>query len=228
LTLVVHSCAAGECGDCYGAGSEGDCCNSCDDVRDGGGGRSWHPHDVTIGALDAAPPAACGQRRAVGHTGGLFLYAAASHAPRRGTCLINYVSPEPQPYLSQRNTQRMRHEWFNQPRTHPLPARSAAPQIRAAYRAKGWEFATRAFPLCVAAASLHAASRPNTSWHVASSHTTPFHVVPRRDERVTTLRRRHILPYHAMLRCVRHRRSVVAGGILPRVVLTLTQLLCLR
>uniref|UniRef100_A0A7S4IKK9 Endoplasmic reticulum vesicle transporter C-terminal domain-containing protein n=1 Tax=Odontella aurita TaxID=265563 RepID=A0A7S4IKK9_9STRA len=31
-----------ECGDCYGAGEEGECCNTCDDVKRAYQRRSWH------------------------------------------------------------------------------------------------------------------------------------------------------------------------------------------
>ena len=40
--------AAGFCGTCYGARPDGECCNTCEDVRNAYGGKGW-----SIGDLDA-------------------------------------------------------------------------------------------------------------------------------------------------------------------------------
>lgn len=37
-----------DCGSCYGAGDEGECCNTCDDVKRAYHRKSWHIPDVTV------------------------------------------------------------------------------------------------------------------------------------------------------------------------------------
>lgn len=37
-----------ECGSCYGAGEEGECCNTCDDVKRAYNRKGWHIQDSTI------------------------------------------------------------------------------------------------------------------------------------------------------------------------------------
>jgi len=36
-----------ECGSCYGAGAEGECCQTCDDVKRAYNLKGWHLHDLT-------------------------------------------------------------------------------------------------------------------------------------------------------------------------------------
>ena len=45
---VVDEEIADNCGSCYGAGEEGECCNTCDDVKRAYHRKSWHIPDLSV------------------------------------------------------------------------------------------------------------------------------------------------------------------------------------